>query len=184
MRSRSAARERPDHARHDRVRSQLRNHAAAHERELDLGVLGHEAEVAGHREGDADADRMAVDGGEHGLAHLAGPERVGEVARLRPGAARGVAGPEAVSAPREVRPGTEGAARAGDHHGAHAVVGLALAERPLHLVAMRAVPGVQRLRAVQRQRRDADGVALEADRLIGRLHRGASAADGAGPRRA
>ena len=78
------------HPRHDDVGRELGHHPAPHEGEGQLRVLGDEAHVALHGQREADADGVAVDRRDDGLAHLPGleplalaPRALGRGARRR-----------------------------------------------------------------------------------------------------
>ena len=103
---------------------QLGQRAAADEGEGELGVVGHVAHVAQHRVGQADADGVAVDRGDDGLAHLVRPA----LAQLR-----GVTAAE--PAARQVGTGAERPTGPGHHDGPHRVVAVGRRHRLAELDA-------------------------------------------------
>jgi hypothetical protein len=109
-----------DGARDRPVRVRVGQDAAPHVGEAELRLARHQADVALHRQRQADADGVAVDRGDHRLAHLPGGkrDRIGaEVGLLAPLERRGPGGQ--VGADAERRPG------AGEHHRPHRVVRVA-----------------------------------------------------------
>ena len=109
---------------------------------------------------DADADRGPVDRGDHRLRRLEDAQR--ELRRRRRAARRrsralAVAPVERLAAARQVGARAEAAARAGDDHRAHVVVGVGRVERGDQLAAHRRREGVQPVGPVQREREDAVG---------------------------
>jgi hypothetical protein len=108
----------------------LRRDAAAGEDEAELRVGAGQADVHGQLHGDADADRGAVHGGDQGLQAVVHAQRHAaaavavDVADLAGLALQrlGVGAVEGGPAAGQVRAGAEGAAGAGDDHGADVVV--------------------------------------------------------------
>mmetsp|Transcript_58276 Transcript_58276/g.181028 ORF Transcript_58276/g.181028 Transcript_58276/m.181028 type:complete len:281 (+) Transcript_58276:74-916(+) len=111
----------------------LRDEAALGEDGADLRVLGGEAQVAGQRHAEADADAATVDAGDHRQPHLAdvleAPETPGLhlLPALQPGLLLLVA--FLVKAALRVCASAEGAALASDHHDADGQVVLPVVQR-------------------------------------------------------
>ena len=94
--------------------------AALHLHHAVLGVSRHESQIALQGEGESDTDGVTVDRRDHRLA---------DVPRLEPQSGRVERRPidaaEGVAARREVGAAAERRGRAGEHDGAHVVVGVA-----------------------------------------------------------
>ena len=140
-----------DDARQRPMRIEIGHHAAAILHDAELRVVGHDAQVAVQRHRQPHADRRAVDGRDHRLAHL--PRRV--LVRIRVERAAIARCAEHRGPAREVGARAERAAGTGDHDRAHLVVGVAVAIRVLYLVAHLRAEGVEHLGTVEGDRRDA-----------------------------
>ena len=128
--------------------------AAPGEDEADLGRARGQADVHRQRQGGAEADGRAVDGGDHGLLHVEDPQRdepAAVVVVLRALGAAQAAG-ERLAPAAKVGAGAEGAAGAGDDHRPHAVVAVGPIESLDQLADHRGVDGVEAVRPVERDR--------------------------------
>ena len=142
------------------VRVRVREDAPADVHEAELGVLGHDADVALHRQGEPDADGVTVDRRDDGLPHVPRRRlhgRSGEVVTLRRR--------ERVAARLHVGAGAEGAPGAGDDDRAHAVVGVARGVGAAEAGAHGAAERVEPIGSVQGD--DCDTVCrLDGDRIV------------------
>ncbi len=146
------------HPGEDGVRSQLGDHAPAHEGERDLGVFGHEADVGQQRVGDAHPHGVAVDGGDDRLVQL--PRQPGgHVGGVAAGLVGGVV--ERRAAGLEVGSRTERPACPRQHDGPHGVVVVSRVQGPAQFSRQPRVPRVEALGPVEGD--DGDPVALVAE---------------------
>jgi hypothetical protein len=149
---------------HEHRRAAVRDETDIYEREQQVGGLRGQYQVARERERAADPDRRAVHRRDHRLGHPpdAGDDRVVALAQRGPDVGPPVARP-GVEAGAQVGAGREAAARAGDRHGAHAVVAGRQLDRRQQVEPELLVPRVHALRAVERdaQLGAVGGAALE-----------------------
>jgi hypothetical protein len=146
--------------------AELRHHAHAREEETHLRVGGGEPDVAEQRHRASHPEGIPVDRRDCGLRHLLheGGKLLDATRAVAPRRAGAAASPDLPGEELHVRPGTEGPPRPGEDDGPHVAVAIGGAERVEQLATHDGSPGVQALRTVERDRRDAVG-ALEADRL-------------------
>jgi len=141
-----------DRPRHGPVGVRIGENAAADMREGELSLGRYQADVALHGQRQADADRVAVYRGDHGLPNL--PRRKCE----RIGAELGfVASRECVCAGAEVRPDAKRGARARHDYGAHVVATVAFAIGACERSGHRTREGVPLAWTIERQLGDAVG---------------------------
>ena len=118
----------PDALGEEPARARVRDHAQVDEREQEVGGLGGHDEVAGQRERAAEPRRHAVHRGDHRLRRAPDLEhdRVVDLAQAAGQVRRAVGG--LLAGVLDVGAGRERAARAGDQHRPHVVVGGGLPE--------------------------------------------------------
>ncbi|SVK53866.1 Uncharacterised protein [Acinetobacter baumannii] len=140
-----------------------RHQAEGDLRQAEAGAFAADNEVAGQRQLAAGAQGIAVHRRQQRLAELRQPLPQLRTAIRQRG--RQILPLQLV----QIGPGGEETRRAGDHHGAHAAVGIGLLQQKHQLLQARGAQGVARLRAVQRQR---DHAVLLLAQNKGGIHRG------------
>ena len=145
-------------ARQEIRRARFWHDAAPGEHETKLRVLAGESKVHRQRHGDAHADRGAIDRSDHGLGAFKDPQRHHSTAVARNTRfcldIAATVGECLASGTRQICASAEGAARSGDDHGPHVIVGVHLVECIDDLVHHRSRERIELLRPVERDRRD------------------------------